>query len=530
MLLGAAPAAHSQTFAVSVSPQPLGGSDTFAPGGSAAGNITADSIDDYVYPFHRLVGTVTTSYVGVVDGATSQLIPGREHIQPDLAVSPSQWGSAICMLGDLNGDGSSEYAIGDWTANRVVVYMGDGSSNSNLYPAHILCEIEASGVTAPTTRLGISLAAAGDINGDGYPDLLVGDSRIKLPTAAGNSSIGAVYIISGWEMLVPYLEIEKGLLNGIPKPASHPTLSVDVNIGRITMDQTLTGVRFFGTALAGGLDANGDTTPDILITAGQVNYPLGASEVQESGVMLFSGKRFSRPIHTYVFPSPQFNYQLDRASFGRSIDFVHNVEIPATIDLGGGEMVSTEWNDILIGDPGASYNPGSSVTGDHGFAFVFSSTPNSFDLLEVQEGDKAWFQNRYSGTNMGAKVRRAGLVNSDAYGDYWVSESKWRDFSLGDTVDGYVGRGRVHLIGGRTSFLLTPNSATYHYKDSGAEEYSAHGRDMASSGLARVADPTGGTFPSENFGFTCRTQTPTVIPPVASTPYWIGQTAIVFRP
>jgi hypothetical protein len=93
-------------------------------------------------------------------------------------------------------------------------------------------------------RLGMAMAAAGDVNGDGYADLLVGDTR---PSGSGERRC--------------FLFYGKPVLDTIP----------DVIIPQ-PHDQ---GGELFGRVVDGGRDVNGDGYDDIVITSPTWGYGTG---------------------------------------------------------------------------------------------------------------------------------------------------------------------------------------------------------------------------------------------------------------
>jgi hypothetical protein len=89
---------------------------------------------------------------------------------------PQSFGASVISAGDLNGDGYADVAIGAKTTSllvpwRVYVYFGGAAG-----PATTASVILDAPVYAGTR--GPELSAAGDVNGDGFDDLLVGSPEL----------------------------------------------------------------------------------------------------------------------------------------------------------------------------------------------------------------------------------------------------------------------------------------------------------------------------------------------------------------
>ena len=472
--------AFAQMFGVSMPSQqvPVGNNNgdyalMFAD--TAMGDITGDGVDDMLFTYHDLTGQHGHPDVriqGARDGASFQYLTSHSHVDPTPA-SYNWWGKAICVIGDIDGDGVNEYAVGDSGANIVYVYWGDPSAS--VFGDDIVCTIEALLPAPPqgdgsNPSFGYSLAAGGDINNDGIPDLLVGDRSVQT-SGDNNVRIGAVYVFSGHELKEAWKDA-----NATGDPTLRQ-LDVTVNIGKITMVRQLTGVQYLGEELAGGVDADGDGCPDILIRVGHEDWNVNPTDPR-SGVVLFSGCRYSRPIHTYVAPPAYAQGATAKSTFGSGISFVLDIQ-------GAGPVENQEGNDVLIG------YPGDHLAGDPGHAFVFSSSRLG-DLLEVHAGvvDAA----TGLGSSMGAGVASAGLADNGNRGDYWVAEPRHNPDANGDY------QGNVFLVSGGTGIYLPPNAPTRLDEQFGATTTSQHGRLMSSSGLHLVYTP-GQSFTSP--GFTC---------------------------
>jgi hypothetical protein len=98
----------------------------------------------------------------------------------------SHLGSVVTDIGDFNGDGFDDIAVSapSYDGGKGRVYIFYGGSNSDNTP-DLIFEGEATNI-----NFGISISGAGDFNGDGYDDLIVGCNFI-------NNYKGRAYIYFG---------------------------------------------------------------------------------------------------------------------------------------------------------------------------------------------------------------------------------------------------------------------------------------------------------------------------------------------
>src|SRR5215217_8089356 len=162
-------------------------------------------------PITRLGAALAICLLGPA-GTAAAALP-QQSVTADLAApganpivygtgSGEQAGTSVAALGDVNGDGVNDMAIGAPLADAnsrtdsgsvYVVYGRDGlAARTNL------ATLGTAGVridgAAAGDRLGSWIANAGDVDGDGRDDLLAG---APLADPNGRSNAGAAYVITG---------------------------------------------------------------------------------------------------------------------------------------------------------------------------------------------------------------------------------------------------------------------------------------------------------------------------------------------
>ena len=236
---------------------------------SGGGDINGDGFDDVV--------------VGRDSGDASHVIFGSDTFAPGIDVnnlSPSQgitltssrpesssFGQAVALLGDINGDGFADIAVtdrgyGNDNSGEIYVVLG----RSNLTDIDVARDSSVIKIRSdlPFNFVGNVVSAAGDVNGDGFDDILVG-------AVDANDSIGAAYLVFGSE--TPQELALSSLMNGDGRQGFtllDPTGMVD--------PQTESAPELGRDVIAAG-DLNGDGFDDLVVSAPQAQDADGLSYV-----------------------------------------------------------------------------------------------------------------------------------------------------------------------------------------------------------------------------------------------------------
>lgn len=141
---------------------------------------------------HLAIGDPEGGTAGTDAGAVElrDLATGALLIRKNGPTFGERYGSALAALGDVNGDGTADWAIGSPTRSRVgFAFAGRVVVASGID----LSLIAALNGALATDQLGSGLAALGDVDGDGIADLLAGAPGGGI----GSNDSGTLLVLSG---------------------------------------------------------------------------------------------------------------------------------------------------------------------------------------------------------------------------------------------------------------------------------------------------------------------------------------------
>jgi hypothetical protein len=162
---------------------------------SGAGDVDGDGINDLLVGAWGSGGSnngATYLVLGPTTGASSLAVADAKLVGE---TTIDRAGYSVSGAGDVDGDGIDDLLIGadldnsgGYNAGAAYLVLGPATGTSSLSTAYTKYSGEAVGDYA-----GVSVAGAGDVDGDGTSDLLIGASG----EGSGGSSAGAAYLVLG---------------------------------------------------------------------------------------------------------------------------------------------------------------------------------------------------------------------------------------------------------------------------------------------------------------------------------------------
>ena len=351
--------------------------------------------------------------------------------------SGDQFGISVSGAGDVNGDGYADFMVGadanddgGTSSGKVYLYLGS-------YPPDAVPDLTFVG--EPGDFLGVSVSGAGDVNGDGYSDIIVG---AHFNSDAGLRAGKACLYLGGPSM------------DSIPDLVFHGEREKD----------------YFGISVSGAGDLNGDGYDDFVIGAYKYDVISGGDTLENVGraYVFFGG------VNIDTLPDLVLTGKTEGERFGRAVS-------------GAGDLNGDGYDDLIIGAYGFDYGGSFNV----GRAYIFFGGPDMDtlpDLMLVGESAYSYF---------GWSLAGAGDLNGDGYSDVVVG------------AYGYSGEsGKVYVFYGGSPMDSVPDvqitsswdSIRFGYSVAGAGDIDNNGYDDLLIGAD--GDDSGGVDAGKVFVYT----------------------------
>ena len=385
---------------------------------SGVGDFNGDRRPDVAVgaPFSANNGRATSGSAHVLYGpfAGADLDVGAADVRGFRidGAAEGDFAAGSVAAGDVNGDRRADLLIGSPEADyndrgqsgSLYVVFG-GARRGQLDLATLTAGFRVDGA-ADGDQAGWSVSRAGDVNGDGRADMLVG-----APLADNNERIesGSAYVVLG-----------KALTDGID-------LAFSTSV-RLQLDGADTGERA-GWSVAGAGDVNGDRRPDFVV---------GAPWANANG-RFFSGS-------AYVVFGQAAPTTIDLATPGTS---GFRIDGPTDGDIvfggagwsvsGAGDVNGDGRADVIVGFP--FYNAGPRE--DSGAAFVVFGKATSTPVDLASLGNRGFrIDGARAGDLAGASVASLGDVNFDGRADLLVGAEQADNNGRQDSGSIYVVYGK----------------------------------------------------------------------------------------
>jgi hypothetical protein len=460
--------------------------DLFGHSVSNAGDVNGDGYADIIVgaPGNDIGGNYGAGWAYVYNGGPEEVDTVADLVLTG-AAAIDQFGISVSGAGDVNGDGYADVIVGAWgndfaglDAGRAYVYYGGPQADA-------VPDLTFTGAAA-NDDFGISVSGAGDVNGDGYADVIVG----AYTSDVGGTNAGQAYVYYGG-------------------PAADAVA-----------DLILTGEaanNYFGYSVSSAGDVNGDGYGDVIVGAygygggmGRAYVYYGGASLDEAADLVLTGASAEDYMGYSVSGADDvngdgyadvitgaFGNDAGGGSAGRAYVYYGGPAADAVADLvltgaaaidqfgisvsGAGDVNGDGYADVIVG---ARLNDSGGT--DAGRAYVYFGGPGADATSDLTlTGDAADDQ-------FGISVSGAGDVDGDGYADVTVGApfndtggfnagSAYVYVANGSLSAPVVAAGSPATVTARLQFVAVV-SATLYYRSGGAASFTPISMTESQSG------------------------------------------------
>jgi hypothetical protein len=403
---------------------------------SSAGDINGDAIEDIIVGgFRADLGREAVGECYVVFGRTTGFPPvfelrrlrrvaggdGSEGFIVKGATDLDEAGYEVSKAGDVNGDGIADLLLSAFSAGGIYetpgqAYVVFGRTSGfpaelalrELLPVHGGDGSEGFAIQGiePRGHIGRSVSGAGDVNGDGIDDVLIGSSNAQ-------ENAGESYVVFGRTTGFPPLFALRNLL---PQQGGNGSVGLILR-GADSFD-------FAGYSVSGAGDANADGVDDLLIGA----WGADPGGMNEAGVTyLVFGRTTGFPALLglgSLYPGQGGDGSAGVVFSGRTGNDRSGQSVSGAGDVNGDGIA-----DVMIG----AYSADAGPTEDAGETYVVygrsTGFPAVFELERLSPGaggdgsEGFIIAGARANDGSGTSVSDAGDVNGDSVGDLIIGAS-----------------------------------------------------------------------------------------------------------
>lgn len=409
---------------------------------ASAGDVDGDGFDDVIVGARNAAfngrATSGAAYVlyGSADGETAPVdlagLDVGDGFRIDGAAAGDTAGYSVAGAGDVNGDGFDDVLIGAGGASNNgrslsgSAYVVYGGSTRPAVPLDLAALGAGAGFridgAATVHFIGRSGAGAGDINNDGFDDVIVGTIATHNYATPNNVRIsaGSAYVIYG---------------------SASPAASVDLAALGASTGFRIDGAatkHYIGQPVAGAGDVNGDGIDDLLLGAHGASY---------------NGRTSSGSAYVVYGSESEPSAPLDLAALGASagfrIDGAVGSSYTGVLVAGAGDINGDDIDDVLLSSADANNN-GRTSSGSTYVVYGSVSGPSApVDLAALGAGAGFRIDGAASGDSAGFSASGAGDVNGDGVDDVLVGV-------YGASSSGRTKAGAAYVVYGSVSEPSAP--------------------------------------------------------------------------